>query len=249
MENVFRIIIFFFGASIGSFIGAAVYRMKNKKSILRGRSECEACGKKINWRDLIPVFSYLYLRGKCRQCGKPIGISAFLVEIVCGALFLFAFVFHRGLPLFRDWIFLGGLIFLFIYDLKYKILPDLVTIPAAAAVFIINIISGYKITDLLLGVLSGGGFFAAQYLVSRGRWIGSGDIRMGALLGAALGWPNVAVAIFIAYISGGLYGGYLLLRKKAALKSQIAFGTFLAVGGVIALFWGGDVINWYFNLL
>lgn len=243
-------IIFIFGAAMGSFIGAAVYRMKNKKSIIRGRSECEKCGKKLKWYELIPIFSYLFLRGKCGKCGKAIGAELLLTEIICGALYAAAYFYHRSpaLLLIRDWIFLGGLVFLFIYDLKYKILPDLVTIPVAVAVFIINIILGVKITDLLLGVAVGGGFFLLQYLVSAGRWIGDGDIRMGALLGAALGWPNAIVAVFTAYILGGFYGGYLLVRKKAELKSQLAFGTFLAIGGAIALYWGEKIINWYLGL-
>lgn len=243
------IIVFFLGASVGSFVAASVYRMKNKKSILRGRSECEKCGKKLAWYELIPIFSYICLRGKCGKCGKKIGAELLLTEAICGALYVAAYFYHRSpilfLLLIRDWIFLSGLVFLFIYDLKYKILPDAITITVAAAIFIVNIILGYKITDLVLAVAVGGGFFAAQYLVSRGKWIGAGDIRMGALLGAALGWPAVMVAIFISYIFGGFYGGYLLLRKRAVLKTQIAFGTFLAVGGVVGLYWGDYIIKWY----
>lgn len=243
--------IFIFGAAIGSFISALVYRMENKKSILRGRSKCEKCGKKLKWHELIPFFSYLFLRGKCGKCGKAIRVELFLAEIICGALFVLAYFYHRSsiLLLARDWIFLGGLAFLFIYDLKYKILPDSITISVAVAILIVNIILGYKVANLLLGVAVGGGFFLLQYLLSRGRWVGSGDIRMGALLGAALGFPNVVFAIFLSYILGGFYGAYLLLRKKAELKSQIVFGTFLAIGGTVSLYWGQDIISWYLNLL
>lgn len=250
-------IIFFFGASIGSFIAASVYRMENKKPIFYGRSECVSCGKKLRFFDLVPVFSYLFLRGKCRRCRKPIGFADFLTEIVCGALFLAAFLFHSVpavpvdkfvLLMLRDWIFLGGLLFLSLYDFRYGFIPDSVSIPLIIAVFALNLSLGWNIFNLLLAMAAGGGFFLAQYLISRGKWIGDGDIRLGALLGAGLGWPGVAVAVFLAYILGSISGIILLLEKKKTLKSEMAFGTFLAVGGAIALFWGGAIVKWYLNL-
>lgn len=274
MFYIILILIFFFGASIGSFIAASVYRMENKKPILlaplengdtvsllkrlrnacsltgRGRSECEKCGAKLSARELIPVFSYLFLRGKCRKCGSAIDFMDFLTEIAVGALFVLAYYYHSSsvVLLMRDWIFLSALIFLFLYDKKYGFLPDIVSIPSVFIVFFLNAASGYDIWNLGLAMLAGGGFFLAQYLVSRGRWIGGGDIRMGALLGAGLGWPNVVLAIFLAYISGAFYSIPLLLEKKKKMKSRMAFGTFLAAAGVIALFWGDTIIKWYFNL-
>lgn len=244
------LIIFMFGASMGSFIAASVYRMENKKSILRGRSECEKCGQKLHVRDLVPVFSYLFLRGKCRKCAKPISIELFLTEIICGALFLAAYFYHSSsiLLLLRDWVFLGALAFLFLYDKKYQILPDAVSIPSIIIVFGLNAAAGYDVWNMSLAMLAGGGFFAAQYLISRGKWVGDGDIRMGALLGAGLGWPGVVAAIFIAYILGAVYSIFLLLAKKKKMQSRIAFGTFLAVGGVITLFWGEKIINWYLGI-
>jgi len=126
------IIIFIFGAAIGSFIAAWVFRMENKKSILRGRSECEKCGYRLKFFDLIPVFSYLFLRGRCCKCKKSIGVELLLMEAVCGALFAAAYFYHYSsvLLLARDWIFLGALAFLFFYDKKYQLLPDAVSIPS-----------------------------------------------------------------------------------------------------------------------
>lgn len=257
MDFFLGAVIFLFGASTGSFLAASVYRMENKKSILRGRSECEKCGQRLSARDLVPVFSYLFLRGKCRRCRKPIGFANFLMEIICGALFAAPFFFHPLPPpasagfiflMLRDWIFLGGILFLSFYDFKYRIIPDNISIPLIAIVFALNLFLRWDVFNLLLAIVAGGGFFAAQYLVSRGKWVGDGDIRMGALLGAGLGWPGVIVAIFIAYILGAAYSIPLLLEKKKKMKSRIAFGTFLAVGGAVALFWGGQIINWYFGL-
>lgn len=250
MFYIILIFIFLFGASIGSFIAAAVYRMENKRSILRGRSECEKCGAKLGARDLIPIFSYLFLRGKCGKCGKPIGVELLLMEIICGLLFAGAYFLHYSsvLLLARDWVFLSALAFLFFYDKKYGCLPDIVSIPSIIIVFGLNAAAGYDVWKLGIAVLAAGGFFLAQYLVSRGSWVGDGDIRMGALLGAGLGWPGVIVAIFLAYILGAVYSIILLLMKKKKMRSRIAFGTFLAAGGVIALFWGEKIINWYFGL-
>ena len=250
-------IIFFFGAAIGSFIAASVYRIKNKKTILT-RSYCPRCKYQLRFFDLIPIFSFLFLRGHCRRCKKSIEVGSFIIEIISGLLFVFIF-FYRwvyvfdanifSLILVRDWVFVGGLIFLFVYDLKYKILPDKVTIPLIIILFIFNIFLGVLIYNLLLAIVFGGGFFLLQWLISRGKWIGDGDIRMGALLGATLGFPGVIVALFLAYIIGGFFSAILLVRKKVKLKTEIAFGTFLAIGGVLALFFGDFAINWYKGLI
>lgn len=250
-------IVFVFGASIGSFIAASVYRL-NKHEGIFGRSYCEWCKKKLGFFELFPIFSFLCLLGRCKNCKKNINIENFLIEIATGVLFTYAFFarwlgtedsYALSLWLLRDWIFLGGLIFLFVYDFKYKILPDLITLPILFIVFVLNVFLGYGIFYLVLAVVLGGGFFAVQYFVSRGRWVGDGDIRMGALLGAGLGWPGVILAILLAYFIGAISSVPLLIFKKANLKTEIAFGTFLAIGGVIALFFGDYIINWYLNLL
>ncbi|MFH1193537.1 MAG: prepilin peptidase [bacterium] len=256
-SDVFVAIIFFFGAAIGSFIAASVYRLANRKPIARGRSECVFCRYQLSFYELVPLLSFIFLRGRCRQCKKPISRGDFFVELAAGILFVLPVVFYNGdlfdlrflLSLLRDWIFLGSLLFLFLYDLKYRQLPDIVGLPAAIALFVLNFFLGFGIYDLILGVAIGGGFFLLQYLVSRGKWVGDGDIRLGALLGAGLGFPGIIPALFIAYIIGGFVSAYLLLKKKTTLQSQIAFGTFLALGGAVALFWGAKIINWYLGLI
>lgn len=254
---IIGLIIFIFGASIGSFLSAAVYRMQKKESMF-GRSHCPMCGYKLGFFDLFPIFSFLCLKGKCRRCFKSIDIEYFLTEIICGLIFVFSF-FYRwvnssgaddfSLIILRDWLFFSGLIFIFIYDFKYQIIPDAVSVPFIILLFGINYFLGMRWQDLALAVVIGGGFFLIQYLLSRGKWVGGGDIRLGALLGAGLGFPGIILALFVAYTIGGFVGVYLILRKKKEMKSKIAFGTFLAVGGVVALFWGEKIINWYWNLL
>ncbi|MBU4421425.1 prepilin peptidase, partial [Patescibacteria group bacterium] len=239
-------IVFIFGASIGSFISASIYRMRKKETIM-GRSYCPKCGYKLAFFDLFPLFSFIFLRGKCRKCKEIIDWSNFIIEFVLGIIFVFSF-FYRWIyapdadafswVILRDWTMLGGLSFLFIYDLKYKLLPDKITLPLIVILFILNVFIGINILNILLAIGIGAGFFLLQYLISGGKWIGDGDIRLGAVLGAGLGFPQIISALLIAYIFGAVYGLILIVTKKAKMKSEVAFGTFLAVGGVIALFFG-----------
>jgi prepilin signal peptidase PulO-like enzyme (type II secretory pathway) len=124
-----------------------------------------------------------------------------------------------------------------------------VTIPAIILFFIFSLLLGASWWSILLAILIGFGFFGLQYLVSSGRWIGGGDLRLGALMGAALGWPNILIGLLAAYIIGAIVSIFLLATGKAKAKTPIAFGTFLAVGTLIALFWGQQMINWYLGLL
>jgi len=249
--------IFFFGAAIGSFIAASVYRMGNRISIVKGRSECIFCQYKLSFYDLIPIISFLFLRGKCRKCGAPISRGDFFVEIISGILFVLPILFYWNnlfalnslVLIVRDWIFLSVLLFLFLYDLKYKILPDIVSIPATVIVFVINALLGYKILNLLLAMAIGAGFFLLQYFISRGKWVGDGDIRLGALLGVGLGFPGILLALLVAYVLGAFVSIALLLSKRVSLKTEIAFGTFLALGGATGIFFGDKIINWYLSIL
>jgi len=251
-------IVFIFGSAIGSFICASVYRTKNNKPIISGRSACPKCGYLLKYYDLIPLFSFIFLGRKCRKCQTKIAWEYFLIEFITGLLFLFAFIFRlhnyidQGLlniTLLRDWIFLGSIVFLFIYDYKYQVLPDRVTIPASIIIFSINFYLGYNPINLLFSAVIGGWWFGLQYIFSKGRWVGDGDIRMGILLGVVLGFPNIILGLFLSYIIGAFFSIFLVLRKKVNLKSEIAFGTFLSIGGFITLYWGDQIINWYLSLL
>jgi len=246
------------GASIGSFINAAVYRVAKHQSVIKGRSRCVKCGQILAWYDLIPIFSYLILRGKCRQCDKSISIQYILVEIVMGSLFVVAFYFRlpvieisntEALLLLRDLFAVSVLVFLFVFDLRYYLLPDIVTIPATIIILILSLLIGVPWWSLLVAVAIGAGFFALQFVVSKGKWIGGGDIRFGALMGALLAWPNILVGLFFAYLIGAIVGGLLLAIGRKKMGSQLPFGTFLAIGTTIGLWWGNGIINIYLGLM
>ena len=173
------------------------------------------------------------------------------------------------LLLIRNWIFTGILIVIFIYDLKYQLILDKVTIPAMAIALILNMgiylinpeLLNYQIIKLstfplisqflnfLISAVIAGGFFLLQFILSKGKWIGGGDIRLGFLMGLMLGWPNILVALFLAYVIGAFISLGLVLFKKKQMKSAVAFGTFLTVGAFIALLRGEELIGWYFGSL
>jgi len=246
------------GACIGSFLNAAIYRLANKESIIKGRSHCIKCGKTLSWYDLLPIVSFLILKGKCRTCDKSISIQYILVEIVMALLFgIVAWGWIvvgdsstlANLELVRDLYVMSILVFLFVFDLKYFLLPDIVTIPAVIIIFIINLILGISLVSMLIGLLIGAGFFALQFAVSKGRWIGGGDIRLGAIMGVLLGWPVIIAGLFSSYLIGGIVGMGLLISGRKKLGAHLPFGTFLAIGTIIGLWWGNGIINWYLSFL
>ena len=251
-------IVFIFGAAIGSFISAAVYRMCIGVSVLFGRSACVICETKLKFYELVPIFSFLGLGGKCKTCKARLAWEYLLTELATGLFFVFIFFYRYfqfwdpnvfGLLVIRDWILIGGFIFIFIYDLKYQIIPDRVSIPLIFIIFGINLYLGFGLIDLLFAGVVGGWWFALQYIFSKGRWVGDGDIRIGVLLGVALSFPNILFALFLAYILGALVSIPLVLGKKKSMRGEIAFGAFLTVSGFVALYWGEIIISWYKNLL
>ncbi|MFA5124513.1 MAG: prepilin peptidase [Patescibacteria group bacterium] len=242
--------IFIIGLVIGSFLNVVVWRLHSGEPIVFGRSKCPHCQAGLQPKDLVPLLSFILLRGRCRYCRQPISWQYPIVELAGGLLFVLAYILHPQLLVFlRDIILVSILIIVFVYDLRWQLIPDQVTIPAIILLFIFSLLLGSNLWLLIFAVLVGFGFFGLQYLVSSGRWIGGGDLRLGALMGAVLGWPLLIVALLVAYIVGAIVSVVLLISGKAKAKTPVAFGTFLALGTLVALFWGERIINWYLGLL
>lgn len=258
------ILVFILGLVIGSFLNVLIFRLHSGESAARGRSKCPHCGHVLAWTDLFPVLSFICLRRQCRYCQGKISWQYPLVELATGLLFALDFAmvasgignfpsldFQLSLSyqsfalLIRDWIVIAALIVIFVYDLRWLIIPDQVVLPVLAIVVILNLIAGVPLAGMAIGFAVGLGFFGLQYAVSQGRWIGGGDLRLGALLGALLGWPIVAVALFIAYLAGAAVSLALIAQKKATAKSQVPLGVFLAPAAIVALFWGEKILTWY----
>jgi len=259
---IFYIFIFLVGLCIGSFLNCVIYRLETKKS-LQGRSFCPKCKKQLLWQDLIPVFSYLFLKGKCRNCKQKISVQYPLVEIATAIIFLLIFNFVypiSTLSQFISIVFLfyisSVLVVIFVYDLKHYEIPDKILIPAIAVSFIYCVLLNFSgILNFLLAVLIGSGFFLLIFLVSKGRWMGFGDVKLAVLMGFLLGVPNILLALFLAFLFGAIIGVILIVfpisgaGEKKNLKSEIPFGPFLISGTLLAILWGPKIINWYLNLL
>lgn len=233
-------------------------------SLLGGRSRCDHCGRQIAWYDNIPLLSYALLGGRCRHCGKPIDQYHPVLELASGLLLAAAYL-NYGLTGPGAVAALFGLIMLliFAYDLRHQIIPNVIVVPAIALALIVLLFQfvlfsnhvAWQLTPasadpesyLLAGGILGL-FFLALSAVSKGTWIGGGDLKLAALIGLTVGWPAALVAVLLAYLVGTLYAVVLLVTKQATLKTSIAFGPMLVIGYFVAAFYGGAVVNWYQGL-
>ena len=261
------IFLFLVGAAMGSFAGATVWRIKKGKDIVNDRSECEHCHHKLAARDLFPIFSWLFLRGKCRYCHKPIGIEPLLYELGVGLYFAlsyifwpFGFEFWYQIADFVLWLVYGiGLAILFGYDLKWYLLPDKVVYPLIALGAVDTILRiyatpggvtlGVAVADIFLSLAVVGGFYYVLHAVSGGRWVGFGDVKLGVFIGLALGWQLAVVCLFAANLIGTILVLPGLLSGKLNRRARIPFGPLLIAGFVIAGLWGQPLIDWYMLLL
>ena len=248
---------FIFGAIIGSFLSAAIWRLRVDKSLARGRSMCPHCRHILGVADLVPVFSYLALRGRCRYCAKRIHPAYFLIEVLTG--FAFLLVVRQSAPSIVDaaslapvvfrWAAAAMLLLLFFYDLLYSLVPSNVALVAAAAALAGNLALGEPFPSLISGVVMAAGFFYAQFAFSKGRWIGAGDIYLGAFMGALLGAERTLLGLFLAYVSGAFVGLGLMAAGRATMKTQVPFGTFLMGSAFVAMLYGQRIIDWYIGRL
>ena len=259
MNLFFYLIIFIFGLAIGSFLNCVIYRLEKRESFLRGRSHCPHCQKELSWKDLVPLLSFLILRGRCRYCRQKISLQYPLVELATGILFVFIAIFNFQFTthdlLNACFLFLVScfLIIIFVYDLKHYIIPDKVIYPAifisgiwylASGIFF-NFYTRYEILNAVYSAIGAAGFFFLIVLVSRGRWMGVGDIKLAFLMGLFLGFPNILVALFLAFFLGAIIGIGLIISGKKTLKSEVPFGPFLVTGAFLALFFGENITQWY----
>ena len=263
------LLIFLFGLTLGSFLNCLIYRFEVGENFLRGRSYCPHCKHILSWKDLIPVFSFIILKGKCRYCKKPISWQYPLVELTTAILFLLIFNYLSKARVgdeggafsdlhFSFFIFIIAcfLIIIFVYDLKHYIIPDKIIYPAIGTAFIYNILNSYfvihnsySIVNSLEAAFIVSAFFLAVILISRGKWLGLGDVKLAFFMGLFLGFPNILFALFLAFSIGAIIGIGLIISGKKTLKSEVPFGPFLVTGTFLAMFWGERIINWYLTLI
>lgn len=244
------IIAFFFGLIFGSFFNVCIYRFPRDESIVKPRSFCPGCGKTIPWYENIPLFSYLFLRGKCSTCGATISFRYFFVEFVTGLTFGFS-VFHFGLSLkTAEFLILASLmIILFFTDLDERILPDKITlwfIPVGL-VFAFFSMERNLAESILVAILGAGGLALIAWIyfkVKKIEGMGMGDIKMLALMGAFLG-IKAFLALLIAALLGTIVGIFIIYVLKKGKRYEIPFGCFLSIGTLVAYVYGNEMLAWY----
>lgn len=250
------LIIALFGLIIGSFLNVIILRFDDLKTIFTVRSHCPKCKVRLPWYDLVPLFSFILLKGKCRQCKEAISFQYPLVEALTAVLFaLCLYKFGLSLDLALWLIISSVMIVIFIYDIKHLLISDALVV-ILGAVWLVLVLKNYLIfhnTQSILHSLYGGltlsGFLGLLVLISRGKWMGSGDIGLGFVIGALLGWPLVLVAGFGSFMVGTVISIVLLALKSKKLKSQLPFAPFLIIGLYIALLLGEKLIAWYWGYI
>lgn len=240
-----------FGAIIGSFLNVLIIRLYKGITIM-GRSECPHCRTTLRPQHLVPVLSWIWLRGRCATCQYSIHIQYPLVEITSAAIFVVVYLRHPLLtdpslwPVFAvESIFLLLLLALTVFDLRWKVLPIEPMIIGTVLVATWKVMSGtLPWMSVLIGMVVGGGFLGAQVWLSRGRAMGGGDPWLGLLMGAFLGWPQVGVALYFTYVVGGGIILVLYLLGMVRKGSRIPFAPFLVLGTLGAMVYGQAMEIW-----
>jgi len=244
------ILIFILGLVIGSFLNVCIFRIPKNKNIVSGTSHCPHCHTGLEPLDLIPVLSFLLLRGKCRYCNELIRLRYPLVELLTGFVFLIAFltVDFRFL-LIKYLIILSLLIVITMIDLELQLIPDSLVISLLGWSILWQIFLPEQTWwQAVLGAVIGGGLLLAIAILSKGG-MGGGDIKLMFAAGFSLGQLGTLLALFIAFVTGGLVGAVLLATGRKTKKTPIPFGPFLALGITLSSLWGHQIIGFYLNFL
>lgn len=257
--------LFVLGAALGSFAGAVVWRLHTKRNFISERSECEYCHHVLAPADLIPIVSWVLLKGRCRYCHLKLSVQHPLTELITGLLFAFSFVwwpggFHATTDLisFVFWlVYLVGLVMLFLYDLHWQILPDKILFPLISlaiidVVVVRALMAGEGILPIAhagAGIMVLAGFFGFLYLVSKGRWIGFGDVKLGVFMGIVLGMPAALFALLGSYYIAAAVVLPLFVTKVVTRQSKVAFGPFLIIAFVLSYFFTETLLDWWQTLL
>ncbi len=254
-EYIINFAIFVFGTCIGSFLNVCIYRLPLSKSIVFPPSRCTQCERRLQTYDNIPILSYLILRGRCRYCATPVSVRYPVVEILTGLMALAAYykagLTPAGIILF---VFLAALLVIIFIDIDHQIIPDVITLPGIILFFLAAVIT-HQLTWLesLGGIVAGGGSLygvALFYkLLTKTDGMGGGDIKLLAMIGAWCGWQGVLITILLSSLTGTLVGMILMVVQQKNLKLAIPFGPFIALGTITYIFFGTEIIYWYFKIL
>lgn len=213
---------------MGSFLNVLIDRLPKRKNVLTGRSVCDHCNKTLRWFELIPLLSFLIQGGRCRRCSAKLSWQYPIVELVTGVSF----------ALGVNPLLFSSLLVIFVADFKYQIIPDSMVVFGLLGV----LLQGHPFWISAFGASL---FFLLLWLVTRGKGMGLGDVKLAFLMGLLLGYPKIVVAGYLAFLTGAVVGVILILLGIKKPKDHISFGPFLILGTLIALVWGEKIIEWW----
>lgn len=241
------IVIFLFGIIIGSFLNVCIYRIPKKENIVRVRSHCMNCGYQLKWYDLIPLFSYLFLGGRCRKCKQKISVQYPIIEALNGSLYLLIYaVYGFSMETLLYCLLFSALLALSVIDSRTYEIPFGINL-FILALGLIRVIADYaNWLDYGIGLLSVSLFLYLIYFLTKGRGIGGGDIKLMAACGLLLGWKLNILAFLLGCIIGAIV--HLIRMKLTKADHVLAMGPYLSVGVMIAALWGEQMIQWYFRI-
>lgn len=251
--------IFIIGTAIGSFLNVLIDRLANDQSIM-GRSHCDYCKKTLKSSDLIPVVSFIVMRGTSRCCRKKLSFQYPLIEILTGLIFAIIFFNTQRLGILPDknWLYIisvfgiaSTLIVIFVADLKYQIIPDSMQIALLFFVVLLSVSGQFSFNLLINNIVAGFVIMAPillLYLVTKGRGMGFGDVKLSFTIGFWLGIKGGAVSLYIGFIIGAIFSILLILLKKKKLKSKIAFGPFLVIGMITVAILKDPIFSWMMSV-
>ena len=248
LELIPYIIIFIFGITIGSFLNVCIYRIPLGESIVTAPSHCMTCGRKLKWYDMVPVFSWLVLGGKCRNCKSKISVQYPIIEGVNGILYVMICAVN-GL----EWssviycFMASALLVLSIIDRRTYEIPIGINVFLFVLGIAMTILDRGNLVEHLIGMICVSGLLGILYLLTGGRAIGGGDIKLMFACGLILGWKLILLAFFLGCIIGSVVHIIRMSVKKAG--RMLAMGPYLSAGILLAALWGNAWINWYLSLL
>ncbi len=245
-QIIFYIIIFLYGIVIGSFLNVCIYRLPKKENIAKVRSHCMNCGYQLKWYDLVPVFSYLCLRGRCRKCKEKISIQYPVIEALNGVLYCIIFAeYGFSIETLLYALLFSALITLSVIDFRTYEIPLGINI-FILALGLVRLVTDY--TDWLgyaIGLFCVSGFLYIIYVATKGRGIGGGDIKLMAACGLLIGWKLVILGFVLGCIVGSVI--HIIRMKVSGEGHVLAMGPYLAVGVMISVLYGNQLINWYLS--
>lgn len=243
--------IFLFGLVIGSFLNVVIDRLPHGENIIWKPSHCDFCKKHLRWFELVPVLSFLFQGGICRGCRARLSWQYPVMEVVTGIGFvLLSLGFDIMSPMFLAALVIYSLVLvIFVIDLKHQIIPDSMLLMLLGVFILVGISlpAAQRFSHLVSGV-GAGTFFFLLWLITRGRGLGFGDVKLVVLIGLFLGYPETVFALYIAFLTGAISGVILMITKHAKMKTRIAFGPFLILGTLCAYVWGDVMWQWWIGL-